>query len=269
MKKKHSPHNKFLVSLVLVIAIGALLVTTDAFGVIGKILYFQSAETTCVETDGGNNPAVFSTLNISNSSGTRFFQDRCSSTTNIVEYYCDASYPNSQRATYSACPSGQRCSNGACAPITYICTDSDGGQTPGSRGTVTVTPSVGRSVRSVDSCNGALVNEYYCTSSTAPSESNTTLTCPTGRTCLNGRCILPTATYTCVDSDGVDSTVAGNVTITSSRGTTTVRTDGCFSGTAVFERTCSSPTVSSASTQTVYCPSGQTCAEGRCVAPTG
>jgi len=231
--------------------------------------------TTCVESDGGNNPSVFSTLNLSNSSGTRFYQDSCISSTTVREVYCDLSFLDRYRAVYVTCPTGQMCSNGgACVsstppiPITFTCSDTDGGQNNGTAGTVSANASRGGVVISSnisrDFCyTNVSVMEQYCTSSTSLNASRV-IACSSGQFCSSGACIP--ITYTCLDTDrGSYANIQGNVTITPSSGAQTRAADTCVNSSYVGEYTCSSSTASSLTYNSLPC-SGTTvaCRNGAC-----
>ncbi|MFH1246780.1 MAG: hypothetical protein V1644_00210 [Candidatus Micrarchaeota archaeon] len=260
---KSSKSKRLMITLVLVLALAALIVSSNALGVIGKVLYFQSAPT-CFDSDGGNNSAVYGGVNLTNSSGVYYYgSDLCQGSV-LLEFTCPsnlAAIPYPPRPSYFYCPGG--CEYGACVPITYTCRDTDSGIAPEIGGNVSITSSTGAQVNYSDSCNGALVVERYCSFPSASVASSRTMRCQTGQSCLNGRCAP--ITYTCTDSDGNSSTIRGNVAIVSSAGSRTVTQDGCTSSTAVMERICSSSTSSSASTVTVYCSSGKVCLNGACV----
>ncbi|MDP3742655.1 MAG: hypothetical protein Q8R15_05045 [Candidatus Micrarchaeota archaeon] len=303
-QKKHSFHNKFLISLVLVVAIGAILTTTNAASVIGNVLYFQSAAiVTCIDSDGGNNTRSFGSITLVNlfSNGTISSnvvqQDYCSGSF-ISEYYCVSNnngtvngtrevYPGAGYGNYYGnCSNG--CSSGACNPSnpsTPICTDTDGGIVNGTAGTVTVSSDTFSSSIS-DRCDDSRrLYEFSCSSPTASSITTTVITCGLGGSCLNGACVggsIASNLFICTDSDGItrlangttifgviNTTVYGSVNLTNASSGTLLSSsfDSCFNSTYVNENYClasSAQNTSISRTIRFPCPSGTTCSAGRC-----
>lgn len=133
------------------------------------------------------------------------------------------------------------------------CTDTDGGANPDVFGTVS-----GQGIATAtDFCySSTQVREFYCEGDIGKV---TTITCGSGKTCIDGACI--TQTQTCTDSDGGQ---VFNVKGTTSKGVTSV-VDSC-SGNVLTEYYCTSADLI---TNTQYtCPTGQTCSNGACVAQT-
>lgn len=131
----------------------------------------------CTDTDGGQD---VNTKGIA-AKGTLILSDTCNGTS-ILEYFCSE---NDMYELSQVCPYG--CSNGRCNsasdPQPLSCSDTDGGITYNTKGTVTRGTYTG-----TDYCfttNPQIVSEYYCKSDgTVGSE---TYTCP--NTCSDGQCI--------------------------------------------------------------------------------
>ncbi len=70
--------------------------------------------------------------------------------------------------------------------------------------------------------------------------------------------------YSCIDSDGNNINIKGDVTISSSNSPMSISTDVCMGSLAVTEYTCSSSTASTATATLYSCPSGYSCDDGAC-----
>ncbi|MEM2949302.1 MAG: hypothetical protein QXT05_02810 [Candidatus Bilamarchaeaceae archaeon] len=196
----------------------------------------------CTDSDFGQDRHTRGTV----TKGAATYTDYCSDSDTVREYYCsgDNVYWN-----YLDCPSGYTCSDGRCIYVGPECRDSDDGQDKYEKGTVTVDGS-----RYTDYCTDSnTVREYYCSDS--KTVSYTSLNCPSGYLCSDGRCV---PAPTCTDSDGGDIYTAGYV-----RRDSSTYYDSCVSTTEVREYQCEGTEVKSY----VYtCPTGYACSGGRCVA---
>jgi len=142
----------------------------------------------------------------------------------------------------------------------YTCTDSDGGKTYSTKGTVVATTPPASS--SVDQCSGAsgVLTEYFCASDKTVSAEG--YKCPYG--CYNGACRPPSI---CTDSDNGNYSVKGH---TFNPTYSVDIWDKCFSASTLTEYICD-PQVSSSNPSMVRgvsyaCPG--VCSDGACVSST-
>jgi len=274
VKKKivSNKSNKFVIALVLVVAVGAILATVNASNFVGNILNFQSSTYTCVDSDGGNVTGVRGNVTFIFSNGTQTVagNDYCRNPfpIGITEYFCPSNPTQTFPSTYNGvCPSGTMCSNGACLPAT--CTDSDLSNNRSVMGVITIVNNTGTFTFNDRCSSTSSVFQLSCHSSATPAQYGsyynvTVSNCLTGQVCSNGACVP--ITYTCRDTDGgTSSTIRGNVTITPSIGSPTSRLDSCANSTNVFELSCSSPTASTLTNASVRCGAGNGCSSGACV----
>lgn len=149
----------------------------------------------------------------------------------------------------SGCPQEGTSGNGGgiVAPPQEFCTDSDGGKTIFTAGTVQTS-----SGTFSDRClgNGESVMEYYCSGNQMASED---IPCPSGQKCYSGEC----REITCFDSDG--GMVYGTVGTVNYDGVT--YTDTCIDGSTLREFYCDNGLAE----KNVACGAGQKCENGRCV----
>ncbi len=198
----------------------------------------KCGEVLCSDTDGGQDTSVKGTAKKGAESST----DNCSSTSNVLEYYCSN---NQILSKVLACASGKVCEDGAC--VVSACTDTDGGfdiyEKGSARGTSGMTY--------VDVCSGGnSVTEYYC------SEGNvfhTTADCGATHICSSGSCIP----VTCRDTDaGQDEDEYGSVYTASSQ-----YNDECYDEDTVNEYYCSG---ASAANKRIDCDTDEMCENGEC-----
>ena len=145
----------------------------------------------------------------------------------------------------------------------YTCTDSDGGKTYSTKGTVVATTPPASS--SVDQCSGAsgVLTEYFC--ALDKTRSAVSYKCPNG--CYDGAC---RASSICTDSDnGKNYNVKGHTFNPTYSGADIW--DKCFNASMVTEYICD-PQVSSVNPSMIQgvsyaCP-GNVCSDGACVSNT-
>lgn len=201
----------------------------------------------CEDSDGGRDYYTRGTA----SRGSSDSEDRCISTSGLVEYYCRDG--NIQSETYS-CPSGYSCTNGRCTSTggSSSCTDTDGGTNYAVRGVVrTADGSSG-----TDTCSGTRLVEYYCDGNTRRSAEYTPLS---SERCVDGAIVSSTPTSDCSDPDGRSTTTATSVTHSGEA----PGVDSCFDSTTVVEFYCNS--AGNIQADPIGCSSGMMCDAGRCV----
>ncbi|MEM4663157.1 MAG: hypothetical protein QXM75_03995 [Candidatus Diapherotrites archaeon] len=145
----------------------------------------------------------------------------------------------------------------------YVCQDSDNGLKPEVAGRVTKEGFV-----VYDECiDGDTVKEYYCGTDTVTGSSlilSKSVDCDQGKVCINGACLQgsSTPTPTCSDTDnGKDIFNRGTVTTSNQQ-----FSDYCEpSGTLITEYYCQDNQVKH---ETISCPPGYSCLNGRCQQPT-
>ena len=251
----------------------------------------------CTDNDKYQNVSIFGQVATTDQNGNvKFYPDTCTSTTNVVQYYCTTSslgFGVDKREYY--CPTGTTCSNGACKAqpvcgnniceagektecyecITPNCTTScKEGTCPRDCGAT--------SWFCQDSDNG---KDYYTTGGVSEGNSGgdavigkvdycndgyylTEYYCPTSTSasssvsfycrygCANGAC---KPNPSCLDSDGDKNYyVSGQAT-----GTTGTKRDYCYSTTTVIEYYCGA--YSYPLSTSFKCSSG--CSDGACITP--
>jgi len=141
--------------------------------------------------------------------------------------------------------------------LTASCTETDGGNVPGTAGSVTMTLSDARSNRLSDSCSSARYGtEYYCRSTSDFKKED--FYCTTSQNCLEGACVTPTS---CTD-DGLanDKAVLNSVTLKVGDVDKVVN-DRCIGTSSVLQVSCSGNTYVESND---YCATGTTCTNGVC-----
>ncbi|MFH2100801.1 MAG: hypothetical protein ABII71_01815 [Candidatus Micrarchaeota archaeon] len=158
--------------------------------------------------------------------GTESRTDYCTEFGQIVEWVCRADPADGFQALVAVnCPSGKYCDDGRC--VSTWCTDSDDGNNIDVAGSVA--DYLGHS--DSDECygaDGARVLEYFCD---ADKELDFEYVhCPSGSSCVGGRCL----DYVCTDTDGgVDPLEGGSASSTD--GSSGV--DDCWAG-GIYEAYC-------------------------------
>lgn len=192
----------------------------------------------CSDSDGGRD--IFSAASATDQSGT--YDDECVNALTVEERFCEGGSAASKEIP---CPAGYECAEGACGPVQ--CIDSDGGEKPDVKGTVTV---AGKD--QADSCADKLtVKEYYCDGSQAVSKE---MKCAAGKECVSGACVEAQ----CADSDkGKNTSVAGTAT---KGGESSA--DSCYDTRSVTEYYCENGDIKS---QKIACGPGFECQKGKCV----
>ncbi|MGV8162873.1 MAG: hypothetical protein ACP5N2_06100 [Candidatus Nanoarchaeia archaeon] len=211
----------------------------------------------CTDPDGGKNYLTQgSATGMNPITGVPInLPDACvSDTDDLLEGYCLNNVPTYTRVT---CPMGCDGSNGRCFQ-TMTCTESDNRKDFNLAGATTGVLTGIQSTQ-FDYCyNSTHVNEFFCLETNYPSYmSGAQYACPQGF-CAYGRC-GGTTPPTCTDSDNVDGSVKGTVTINGQN----VYSDYCVkSGAAVREGTCGAQ--GKLVTQVINCEEGVTCEYGAC-----
>jgi len=141
--------------------------------------------------------------------------------------------------------------------LTTSCTETDGGNVPGTVGSLTVTLSDGRSNVLSDSCTYPREGqEYYCASTSQFATAS--FSCTSTQNCLEGACVTPT---TCTDDGLVNNqTVLNSVTL-QVNGENKVVNDRCGSTRSVYQVSCLGNIYVDAS---ISCATGTTCNNGVC-----
>jgi hypothetical protein len=172
------------------------------------------------------------------------------------------------------CGSDATCAplDGGCKSTTTVpCSDSDGGEVYGTKGTVSGTNSSG-SYSEVDTCAGDKLSEWYCSDDlTSAWGGGYTVDCSTISgydTCSAGACIQNSTSSSCSDSDsGKDYLTKGTVSGTNDTGSFS-ETDYCSAGGgSLIERYCYSQEEHSYAyvTCSVQYGSDYYCSDGACV----
>ncbi|MBI2581337.1 hypothetical protein HYV85_06080 [Candidatus Woesearchaeota archaeon] len=253
----------------------------------------------CTDTDGGKNIYAKGNVTWAGAVSSKIRTDSCSrlSTNRLLEYYCDGS---SLHGTYVYCPSGYKCSDGACVPgggsngelgsagsatgSGYVpCWDSDGGKdvyvtgiTKGIYSDAAGGPTGGTTYQGKsypngaygefqDYCLGLSMYEYSCFGSGRKSYvTQSDVLCQNG--CRDGACLkeLPPENK-CSDSDGGENLyVKGTTSGLTSIGGKDVETDSCsVPGGRLIEYVCNQFNIVLGYSSD--CPSGYKCSDGACV----
>lgn len=198
----------------------------------------------CTDSDGGINSGLRGRV----TDGSNIREDECSTYNVVKEYYCAN---NRLSDTLVQCQGGYQCSGGVCIPQSQVCSDSDDGRTPNTRGRVTVTSTAITSNYDDVCVDDSTVREYFCSGNFQDSER---VSCSSSRRCEDGRCVEAS----CSDSDPGNSLYSsGTVRVGSNS-----YVDECTSSSAGTEWYCDS---NRARSQSFTCPSTHRCDSGRCV----
>jgi hypothetical protein len=198
----------------------------------------------CSESDGGKDKYFKGTTTVSKGQDilTRVF-DECVDEESVREYFCSDGAASSQVID---CDGDYECDDGACKIL--LCEDSDYGQDALTKGETEK-----GSVSKTDRCSGTYnVEEYYCQDNKIRS---TIITCPSGRVCSNGRCIVEA---TCSETDGGNDIYEYGTTTKGSES----KSDSCSGTYSVIEHYCSNNNIQ---TTTISCPPGYWCQDDECV----
>ncbi|MFH1440234.1 MAG: hypothetical protein ABIG89_06700 [Candidatus Woesearchaeota archaeon] len=212
----------------------------------------------------------------------------------LLEQWCNKNNPNIKYQYEMSCPSGTKCSDGACVPVeenknwcgdvpdtepTPTCTETDSGSDKDNKGVTTY-----NGVNYIDYCsttNSDILKEYSC-SYLDPTEPATIKCNSDGRTCKDGKCVKkaetnvyqPPADATCTDTDAAPDTtiifsnekigyynnllVGGTVTFFEQTGIKSVYPDECHTTSGwIIEWVCDSPHHGQGISK--KCPSGTLC----------
>jgi hypothetical protein len=146
-------------------------------------------EAQCEDSDNGKNATTAGTT----TKGSDRFQDSCSGTAGVKEYFCET---NTVKYETVACQGGYSCTNGACAKD--VCTDSDSGKDASVKGTTAYSDS-----SNTDNCySAAAVLEYFCSSSTSIGSER--INCGSGKECFDGKCRAVQCEENTTDLDKTD-----------------------------------------------------------------
>jgi hypothetical protein len=191
---------------------------------------------TCNDSDGGINGNIQGRVILTTGLQQKVFEDTCSNTTTVMEYYCDNGNVSGMEI---GCGAEYLCENAACVRQPCIhSTEADG------RGTTRK-----GQIHFTDTCTGPSGGtEYYCEDDGDIAERP--FTCQAGSSCTDGKC----RQALCTDSDGRDSYTKGNVTTGAN-----VYEDACSGATTLKEYYCDG---NIAAYETVTCKAG--CSAGRC-----
>ena len=181
------------------------------------------------------------------------FEDSCTDTNWVDKYYCEGSVLKKKNRL---CPSHFECSDGACikneGSIEH-CKDTDGNN-------ITRKGSTQKGTEQYDDiCTSTQnVKEYECSENKIIS---TLKICSPGMQCSDGACV-PYATI-CIDKDnGLNTTIASEVTIDKGTGIRDLYQDTCISDSMVREYYCD--TNQNVNYSDTYCKTGSSCANGAC-----
>jgi len=196
----------------------------------------------CSDTDGGQDIYEAGTV----TEDSLPYTDYCYDINTVWEYYCMG---DSAQVVQKECPTDYECVSGECVySPAETCSDTDGGNYPYVKGTVTKSGTA-----YTDYCNtGSSVREYYCTGTDVYS---TVFACPSGYECSDGTCVE--TVHTCTDSDGTDIYTYGYITYDSAN-----YYDYCANSTHILEYYCSGSPYS----VLFFCGLGYSCSGGKCIA---
>ncbi len=230
----------------------------------------------CVDGDGGFVETVSSSVTMMvGGKVTGVYNDACvvsstplpdsdytvvSTSYQIMEQTCNGLNASS---TVKFCSSGTKCLYGACVPLRYACSDSDGGDVPAVRGSVTVTDLLIGNIISTQTDRCQVISgvnklqENYCQSATSSWSTYRWVTCPSGNSCSDGACVTTTtstSSLTCFDGDGGQNFYTfGTTTLKNGPVTVQFEQDICLATTTLREYYCGTGVILSTST---YCNSG-------------
>lgn len=217
---------------------------------------------TCSDSDGGDNLALAGTVALTDQANVIIASatDYCIGTSTVVREYSCNSQPNVDPQSYvfkdTPCGAGKICQNGACAPIPFICSETDAGADYNQKSTTTLYD-VNNNITTkyVDVCyNTSTMHEFYCYNG---SVSSSTIQCGWGATCLYGACT--SVPFYCMETDaGADYNHKGTTTLYDVKNNlATIYNDVCYSSTSIHEFYCQDESVTS---NTVRCD----CSNGKC-----
>ncbi|MFH0884393.1 MAG: hypothetical protein V1861_01660, partial [Candidatus Micrarchaeota archaeon] len=199
-----------------------------------------AAEALCTDSDSGKNLIEKGTTQ---AKGQNQSEDFCVNEGSLQEGYCDS---GAIKVETMECPEGTVCDDGRCT--SDICSDSDGGSVPKTKGTLEK-----GQVSISDICSDAKhVIEQFCSDNTAM---NTTIECGSMEGCSDGRCVKQSV---CSDSDGGNDAYETG-TATTDEGSFT---DFCKDNSTINEYWCDG---NSLEQTTAACGADYWCSGGECV----
>lgn len=158
--------------------------------------------------------------------------DRCIGSLFVEEAYCN--FINQGRIKVIKCEADEVCLEGACRLSPEQCTDSDGRDRM-VQGKNSYVDGKGNNGEFIDRCKGNSVEEGICKVQTFISRA---VPCPPGTICSDGACVAGEAvTFTCSDTDGLNTGSVGKVTYVDEEGTHEFA-DTCLSQEMVIENVC-------------------------------
>ncbi|MBU0532780.1 hypothetical protein KKB44_04795 [Candidatus Micrarchaeota archaeon] len=192
----------------------------------------------CNDSDGGKD--IFTAGSVTANGDAS--NDVCKTVSVVKESFCEN---NEASLAELPCPPGYICENGAC--VLSPCNDSDGGNTPTTKGTAKSATD-----EQTDKCvDTDTVKEYFCENGVVSFQY---VDCLSGEECAIGAC----QEAQCEDSDdGENADEQGTVTLGSVSGT-----DSCYDSDTVTEYYCDGNIIKN---KTINCDSGYECVDGECV----
>lgn len=147
----------------------------------------------------------------------------------------------------------------------YSCKDTDNGDNPTTKGTVTVTDN-STSLKNMytDNCiSSNTISEYICSATSTTGYASQQETCYNGY-CQDGAC---KKFYTCTDTDGSNTNIKGAITtVNTLTGETKTVPDECYSDVGIKEGVCADFYDAGYYQYSTNCDTGKVCRDGACAA---
>ena len=236
-----------------------------------------AGKNSCSDTDNGQDLTTKGTVTATGGDGkVNTSTDYCpglSPSKTVIEMSCNAN--NMNVTTWSDCPSGTSCKEGACvAQVTNTCSDNDPTQDITIKGTMSGTNSSGE-YSQYDFCSGSdYINQYACKSDNSGGVYSQSK-CSSGTSCKDGACVKPDSTPVANETPVGDGSSTPAVTCklqnspaSSSKKNTVTCTDGlsvtdyCLDTKNVVDYSVSKNKLVN---KTIKCSTGKSCKDGACV----